>query len=92
MTHLPVTMEIDLKKITDARHHDPFSFLGRHYYGDQVAIRTYIPHATKVMIAEGEKPMQRISETDIFEWRGENGDLPEHYRLIWKDRENREHI
>lgn len=92
MTRQPDTMNTDLKKIIEARHHDPFNVLGRHVYPDHMTVRTHIPYATEVMIAEGERPMKRMPETALFEWQGEGSNLPDHYRLIWKDNEHREHI
>ena len=82
----------DLRKIIEARHHDPFSVLGRHKHGKQIVVRAHFPNATQVTIAEGEHPMQRIPGTDIFEWRGGAGKLPDRYRLIWRDTGQHEHI
>ncbi|PYR44863.1 MAG: 1,4-alpha-glucan branching enzyme, partial [Acidobacteria bacterium] len=44
------------------------------------------------MIAEGEVPLERIGNSDLFEWRGEPSSVPERYRLIWRDVDHREHI
>ncbi len=82
----------DLKKITEARHHDPFCVLGKHDDNGQVEVRAYIPFATDVMVVEGEHSLQRIAGTDLFEWRGAPGSIPDRYRLIWRDTERREHI
>ncbi len=82
----------DLRKIAEARHHDPFSVLGRHTEGKQTVVRAHFPNCSQVTIAEGELPMQRIPETDIFEWRGDGTKIPERYRLIWRDKGQREHI
>ena len=81
-----------LRKILEARHHDPFSVLGRHKHGKQTVVRAHIPNCAQITIAEGEHSMQRIPDTDIFEWRGDAGQLPEHYRLIWRDKDHHEHI
>ncbi len=81
-----------LRKILEARHHDPFSVLGRHKHGKQTVVRAHVPNCAQITIAEGEHSMQRIPDTDIFEWRGDAGQLPEHYRLIWRDKDHREHI
>ena len=84
-------LDSELQKIIDARHHDPFSVLGKHTVKGQTLVRVYIPYAEKVTIAEGNLAMQRIAGTDLFEWRGKT-DLPDHYRLIWRDKDSREHI
>lgn len=84
-------LEPDLEKLVEARHHDPFSVLGKHTVKGQTLVRVYIPSAEEVTIAEGDLPMQRIEGTDIFEWQG-NAKIPERYRLIWRDKDHREHI
>ena len=85
-------MSDDLIRIAEARHHDPFSQLGRHPCPDGVVVRVYIPHAIEVSIAEGNLPLERIEHSDFFEWRGAARNVPEHYRLIWRDSSHHEHI
>ena len=83
----------ELIRIIEARHHDPFSVLGRHPAGgSSVVVRAHIPHATEVWIAEKNLALSRIPDTDLFEWRGPAADVPEHYSLIWRDGDHREHI
>jgi len=82
----------DLQKVIDACHHDPFSILGKHPDENGVVVRIHIPHAVEVMIAEGENVMQRVQDTAVFEWKGATNALPEHYRILWKDDQHREHI
>ena len=81
----------ELRKIVEARHHDPFSVLGKHEINGTTEIRAFMPHAIEVMLAEGERPLQRIEGSDFFSWQGKDK-LPDHYRLIWRDSEHREHI
>ncbi len=81
-----------LKSIQEARHHDPFDVLGRHKEHGQTVIRVFLPNAQQVALAEGNRPMQRVEGTDIFEWWGDDADLPAHYRMIWKDSSQYEHI
>ena len=81
-----------LQKIVESRHSDPFSVLGRHGENGRILVRVCLPHAEEVTIAEGGHRLQRIEGTDLFEWHGEAGDVPERYRLIWRDDEHREHI
>ena len=40
---------------------------------------------TRSAIAEGNIPLERISGTDLFEWRGNPGTVPDHYRLTWRE-------
>ena len=79
-----VSMNQDFERITQARHHDPFSVLGRHRENGSDLIRAYLPRADEVSIAEGNLRLERISDTDLFEWRGDAGEVPEHYHLVWR--------
>ena len=81
-----------LQMVVDATHSDPFSVLGRHRDGDGTLVRVLIPQAETVTIAEGGHEMTRIEGTDLFEWRGPPEAVPQCYRLIWRDRDHREHI
>jgi 1,4-alpha-glucan branching enzyme len=78
-------LQHDFARLAGARHHDPFSILGRHREGGDDLIRAYLPHADAVRIAEGDLPLERIADTDLFEWRGRPGTVPEHYHLAWSD-------
>ena len=80
----------DLQRLVEGRHNDPFAVLGRHKEGDTMVVRVLLPHAEEVTLAEGGHRLQRIEGTDIFEWRG--AQVPERYRLIWRDDQHREHI
>jgi 1,4-alpha-glucan branching enzyme len=74
-----------LQRIVDARHHDPFEVLGRHKDGEQALIRAFIPWCTRVRLTDTGATLQCIEGTDLFEWRGDGSNLPEHYRLTWTD-------
>jgi 1,4-alpha-glucan branching enzyme len=82
----------ELQRIVEARHHDPFAVLGRHPQDKKVVVRTYLPYAQEVHIAEGNLPLQRIPNTDLFEWQGKPEQVPDRYRLIWRDSDHHEHI
>ncbi|WP_296898830.1 1,4-alpha-glucan branching protein GlgB [Thiohalocapsa sp.] len=85
-------LDNSLQRIAEASHSDPFAVLGRHPDGDGVCVRVMLPGAETVTIADGNHAMHRLEGTDIFEWRGPATAVPEHYRLIWRDDEHREHI
>ncbi len=85
-------LDAELIRISEARHHDPFAVLGRHERDGLTVVRTFMPHASEVSIAEGNVPLQRIHGSDFFEWRGEPDSMPEHYRLIWRDKDKYEHV
>ena len=92
------TLPDEFLRILEARHFDPFSVLGKHQ-GDkknQQVVRIFMPRANQVFISTGaarnEKfEAQRIPGTDLFEWRGKTGEIPERYPVIWIDSENIEH-
>ena len=82
----------DLRRILEARHHDPAAVLGRHPDGEgREVVRVIRPDAEDVHLVETGDAMRRVPETDLFEWRGPAGVLPAHYRLRWRDRAGREH-
>jgi 1,4-alpha-glucan branching enzyme len=85
-------LEAELIMISEARHHDPFTVLGRHKKGGLTVVRAFMPHATEVFIAEGSIPLERLPGSDFFEWSGKPDGIPEHYRLIWRDEDHYEHI
>ncbi|HQD55210.1 MAG TPA: 1,4-alpha-glucan branching protein GlgB [Candidatus Competibacteraceae bacterium] len=85
-------LQSELQRIIEARHHDPFSVLGRHPQDKKLLVRAYLPYAQEVHIAEGNLAMERIPNTDLFEWRGQADQVPERYRLIWRDSDHHEHI
>jgi 1,4-alpha-glucan branching enzyme len=82
----------ELLRIREARHHDPFSLLGRHTEDGQTLVRVFNPQALEVGIVGGDIRLKRLGDSDFFEWRGDGKELPSHYRLIWRDTEHREHI
>jgi len=87
-----LSLQSELERITQARHHDPFNVLGRHQGNGEELVRVYLPDAHEVTVAEGNLQLQRVNDTDLFEWHGMPGTLPEHYRLIWRDGSHREHM
>ncbi len=86
------TLAHDFERIAQARHHDPFSLLGKHHEDGCELVRVYLPQVSDVTIAEGNLHLQRIADTDLFEWRGAPGAVPDRYHLIWRDAANHEHI
>jgi 1,4-alpha-glucan branching enzyme len=87
ITAIPPT----LQQILEARHHDPFAVLGRHPHGDGEIVRAHIPGAGQVAVHETGQALHRVPETDVFEWYGRRGSIPERYRLTWTDRHGRQH-
>ena len=87
-----LSIDTELLRIIQATHHDPFTVLGRHPDGDGEIIRAFIPGAAAVTLAEGGLPMERVGNSDLFQWRGPAGSVPGRYRLVWRDGTRREHI
>jgi len=99
---MSTTLQLDSEqeKIVTARHHDPFAVLGKHLINKKTGIehlndeseseecvRVFLPHAKQVNILPDKLPMQRVAETDLFEWQGKVGAIPEHYQIQWQDHE-----
>ncbi|MGB5178271.1 MAG: 1,4-alpha-glucan branching protein GlgB [Gammaproteobacteria bacterium] len=82
----------DIQRLLDARHHDPFSLLGKHNFTNSDLIRAFIPGAEWVRIAENGATMQRMGDTDLFAWHGPVNEVPDRYRLIWRDSHGAEHV
>jgi 1,4-alpha-glucan branching enzyme len=64
--------EQQLNLILDARHHDPFSYLGLHQEGEKRIFRTFLPFAQNVWLKteHGWDALQRKHATGLFEWEG----------------------
>ena len=98
MTAMPKTiakLTADIQKILEARHYDPFSILGKHQQGnDEVVVRVFIPEvgSDRMRLLPGEHQLQRLPNTDVFEWRGKAHELQEsYYQLQWQDSQGQTH-
>jgi len=60
------TLDSDSIKIIEARHHDPFSVLGRHQKNKSTQIKVYLPYAESVRLDNDGPAFQRITGTDFF--------------------------
>jgi 1,4-alpha-glucan branching enzyme len=85
-------LSAEIQRVLDSRHHDPFSVLGRHILREEETIRVFKPGAAWVRNVETGIRLGRIPNTDLFEWHGPAGSLPERYRLIWQDGNGVEHV
>ena len=61
-----------LALILEARHHNPFSWLGLHGDPDQPVLRTFLPHASRVWLqaAGGWEELKRANANGLFVWQG----------------------
>ncbi|MDS4042520.1 MAG: 1,4-alpha-glucan branching protein GlgB [Candidatus Competibacter sp.] len=82
----------DAALLREGRHPDPFAVLGRHGHGEVVTVRAFLPDARQVRLADVGHPLRRLTDTDLFEWRGAAAALPAHYRLAWTDADGRDRV
>jgi 1,4-alpha-glucan branching enzyme len=73
----------DLLRLLEARHHDPFSVLGRHRRGGQDHVVVFNPDAETVTLGEHRVPMDRIADTGLFECTLPKDRLPARYAVHW---------
>ncbi len=85
-------LQEELSRITEARHHDPFSVLG--FDREHQLIRVYLPYAEQVNLVlddQHKAPFKRLPDSDFFEWQGDIDQLGDHYQLNWIDKSGYEH-
>ncbi len=85
-------LSAEIQRLLEARHHDPFTLLGKHTFADKDRVRAFILGAAWVRIAENGASLQRVGNTDLFEWHGPANQVPDRYRLIWRDSHGAEHV
>ena len=51
--------QMDLERIVQARHPDPFAVLGRHVRDGRLVVRAHLPSAGKVTLAENNEALVR---------------------------------
>ena len=72
-----LTQDHQLQRVLDARHHDPFAYLGLHDApkgsASKQVFRTFLPYAERVWLktAAGWDPLTRVHANGMFEWHGE---------------------
>ena len=69
------------RKIAQASHYDPFSLLGLHRDNQKSTLRVFSPETQAMFIMPGEIAMERIPNSDFFEWSGPSKKIPDDYRL-----------
>ncbi|WP_428354018.1 1,4-alpha-glucan branching protein GlgB [Methyloprofundus sp.] len=79
-------LDADLIKISEAKHHDPFSVLGRHTKDSVTTITAYLPNADTVSIAGHKVAMQRIPGTDFFQTSDVPKTLERYYQFEITDK------
>ncbi|MCQ8106003.1 1,4-alpha-glucan branching protein GlgB [Methylomonas sp. SURF-2] len=85
-------LDSDLLRIIEAKHHDPFSVLGRHTVNQKTVLRVFLPYAETVGIGKTGPAMRRIPGTDFFEYYPTaEQNIAEHYELCWTDKDGHDH-
>ncbi len=84
-------LDSELTKIIEAKHHDPFSVLGPQTEQGTSVIRAFLPYAETVTIGTDGATMQRVPNSDFFEYYPNDQTLPEHYQLNWQDKNGNSH-
>jgi len=81
----------DIVRLVEARHYNPYGFLGKVQDEKGPLIRTLHPHAGKVSVVteSGRQEMQRVHPHGVFELRGD--DLPDAYQLEIEERDGTSH-
>ncbi len=79
-------LDLDDIRIGQAKHHDPFSVLGRHQVDGHNKIKVYLPYAETVSLSHNGTAFSRITGSDFFEYYIGDETLPEHYKLAWVDK------
>lgn len=66
---LAKAQSIDAQLVLDARHHNPFNYLGQHKQNKGYVQRVFNPNAKKVSVKVGAKwqPLKRIDQAGFFE-------------------------
>ena len=87
-----IKLDSDTLKITEAKHHDPFSVLGLHTVNGKDIIKVFLPYAETVSLGQKGPEFKRITGTDIFVYEATEKDLDDdHYRLFWTDKHGHTH-
>ena len=87
-----ITLDSDLIRIIEAKHHDPFSVLGRHVVNGKTVIRAFLPYAESVRIGKKGPLMTRIPDSDFFEYYPDLNEVDDHHQLFWTDKEGHDHL
>ncbi|WP_198262639.1 1,4-alpha-glucan branching protein GlgB [sulfur-oxidizing endosymbiont of Gigantopelta aegis] len=86
------SLQHDLSRIIEAKHHDPFSVLG--FDQENQLIRVFLPAAENVQLVLPSKPdaeLSRVPESDFFQWQGDLSLLDKHLELKWLDKSGYQH-
>lgn len=87
----PTETSIELERLQQGRHHDPFALLGRHDEGDSAHFLALLPGAVSAEIVEPGVSLARRPDSDLFEGAAPASMVPPRYRLRWQDGDGASH-
>lgn len=85
------SLQEDLNKISQARHHEPFSVLGSHGKNPNHYALFYAPHTKQLNVSKQKIPAQRYAQSDFFICHEHNDKIGPHPLLYRTDTDNGEH-
>lgn len=77
----PMLVNQDQLRIEEARHHDPFAYLGLHRKAGSACIRVFSPRTESLRLTHNGSLMTRIEGTDFFQWEGSGEEVEDHPKL-----------
>ena len=93
VSQYPPALSDDIVRIIEARHHDPFSVLGKQNQQGADVVRVFLPRAKSATLPDqGNAPLQRIEGTDVFEWQGQMHQINTPYQIRWIDDSGQQHL
>src|SRR5258705_3578088 len=78
------SLESDLARVAEARHHHPGAVLGKHEFRGEDVVIVYRPGTASVRL-DHRYEVARHGSSDIFVSSGRRGDLAQHYIVSWND-------
>ncbi len=76
------SLDSNLIKISEAKHHDPFAILGKHQVYSKTKITLHLPYAESVIIKDEDIKFSRLPGSDFFQASLPSAGLStEHYQL-----------
>ncbi len=78
----------ELDKISESRHHDPFSTLGRQSRGQNNFILIFSPDTKQLTLTKDKIPMTRLSDSDFFICDERLNDISQNYLVNRTDTKN----
>ncbi len=84
-------LNTDFVSISEAKHHDTFSILGRHKKGKLHTVTVYSPYAESIKLGKNGPDFKRVPDSDFFVYESSEDNLGEHYQLFWIDKDGGSH-